>query len=284
MSNNPNLNNPFDFPELPKISYSEPSGNFLGPQPFLQQFDAPRNVVPQLSRRWSCGDSQHGLEEMPASYYHNLGFALHNHIQMSNQRYLSDFNCPSTVSPLPSAHETGQLPPLSTYDHIGNHDPNMFSPHAYGGSIINPGALSSGSSQSCGGKRRFRTNFTEQQSMFLEASFTDSHYPDHKAKKHMADYLNIPEDRITVWFQNRRAKWRRKEHRQRDKTKNELFSSAPTSFDYSCFPGPGPEENMDVKHAIPYGIPIQQFQMTHEQFQANLEASSSNYIQNQEHR
>ncbi|CAL2051560.1 unnamed protein product [Caenorhabditis brenneri] len=310
MANDTNLNNLFDFPDLPmllpKISFTnDTTNNFAGqqpqPQPCLQQFDPPRNLVPQLARRWSCGDSQHAVDELPASYYHNLGFALHNHIQMSNQRYLSEFNCPSTVSPIPSAHGTGQLPPLSSYEHIGNHDPNLFSPHAYGGSMIpdssyfetgsrsisapdigNPviggNIMTNANNQTCGGKRRFRTNFTEHQSMFLEDSFKDSHYPDHKAKKHMADYLNIPEDRITVWFQNRRAKWRRKEHRQRDKIKTEAFASAPTSFDYSCFPGPTPEEPLDVKHTIAYGLQ----QMSHDQFQVNSTPSSSDYLPNRE--
>uniref|UniRef100_A0A1I8ARC2 Homeobox domain-containing protein n=1 Tax=Steinernema glaseri TaxID=37863 RepID=A0A1I8ARC2_9BILA len=66
-------------------------------------------------------------------------------------------------------------------------------------------------------KRRFRTNFTEGQSLVLEEAFQESHYPDQNAKRAMSVLLDIPEDRITVWFQNRRAKWRRKEMRDREK-------------------------------------------------------------------
>ncbi|EFO98260.1 CRE-DSC-1 protein [Caenorhabditis remanei] len=303
MNPNANLNNIFDFPDLPlvlpKIEVPDSSDFLLPSSQELQQFDPPRNLVSQIARRWSCGDSQHAVDEMPASYYHNLGFALHNHIQMSNQRYLSDFNCPSTVSPIPSAHEPGQMPPMTPYDHIGQ-DPHLFS--AYGNSMMpsdgsyfdngsrsisapnigNPGlnttVMTSGNSQSCANRRRFRTNFTEQQSSFLEDSFKESHYPDHKSKKHMANYLNIPEDRITVWFQNRRAKWRRKEHRQRDRSKNELFTSTPSSFDYSCFPGPNPEEISDVKHPNIYGIPGSQL---HDPFQMNPDGSNVEYLHNQ---
>ncbi|CAJ0583525.1 unnamed protein product, partial [Mesorhabditis spiculigera] len=65
-------------------------------------------------------------------------------------------------------------------------------------------------------KRRLRTNFTEEQSLILEKAFLASHYPDQNSKRAMAINLEIPEDRITVWFQNRRAKWRRKEIKDKD--------------------------------------------------------------------
>ncbi|VDN55823.1 unnamed protein product [Dracunculus medinensis] len=65
--------------------------------------------------------------------------------------------------------------------------------------------------------RKFRTNFTESQSLILEECFQQSHYPDISSKKRLAMLLRIPEDRITVWFQNRRAKWRRKELNEKQK-------------------------------------------------------------------
>ncbi|CAJ0608758.1 unnamed protein product [Cylicocyclus nassatus] len=80
-------------------------------------------------------------------------------------------------------------------------------------------------------KRRFRTNFTEAQSLLLEEAFQESHYPDQTAKKDMAEKLDIPEDRITVWFQNRRAKWRRKELREKEKNRYDQFVSNAYFFD-----------------------------------------------------
>ncbi|CAJ0933548.1 unnamed protein product, partial [Mesorhabditis belari] len=82
-------------------------------------------------------------------------------------------------------------------------------------------------------KRRLRTNFTEDQSNMLEEAFQASHYPDQNSKKNMAQTLDIPEDRITVWFQNRRAKWRRKE--MRDKEKNRYTGEFVSSV---CLPHP----------------------------------------------
>ncbi|KAL3095400.1 hypothetical protein niasHS_007499 [Heterodera schachtii] len=58
-------------------------------------------------------------------------------------------------------------------------------------------------------RRRSRINFTESQCSLLERTFSLTHYPDHQMKREIAFRLGIPSDRVTVWFQNRRSKWRR---------------------------------------------------------------------------
>ncbi|KAF7623604.1 Homeobox domain protein [Meloidogyne graminicola] len=58
-------------------------------------------------------------------------------------------------------------------------------------------------------EKRFRINFSEEQIELLESVFSSSHYPDNITRKELAQKTGLSVDRITVWFQNRRAKFRK---------------------------------------------------------------------------
>lgn len=78
-------------------------------------------------------------------------------------------------------------------------------------------------------QKRQRTKFDQRQLDILEAAFERTHYPDINVVDKLSELLGLTVERISVWFQNRRARYK-KTAKLNPENKNQLPQIDPNNF------------------------------------------------------
>ncbi|CAL8265670.1 unnamed protein product [Merluccius merluccius] len=102
-------------------------------------------------------------------------------------------------------------------------------------------------------RRRKRTTFSKAQLGQLERAFSQNQYPDCQVKRSLSSLTGLPESKIQVWFQNRRARYFKSK-----KTTSAAMKSAPDRFQSRHPHTPPPPAAMcgtSLLHPSPYPSP-----------------------------